>query len=323
MRRYGLDELRTPDAYSVEGELATLARRLSREHYETLGRGRVCMGGLREEFLAGLHADVVWAALEAVWERADAVAKRAQRGRETVGAITPPAGYRLELTQTEVLLHGPFEADLHRRLVRAGAQWDGAQGDNRKCWIIPTTKVPTLARIFNNWEAGRQGVAEQEEAHARSEIERWLGYVEDKAPGYLYETGVRRLEALGISRWPALAARLTEAKAQCAARQKAKDAATLAARGARAQTARSHDRPQRRLYALDEAPRLALPVRLGSAVVVFTGHGRAFRISEDDPSIWGSHLLGHEGSLGAYFYYREASAEERAALLSDNGDAHG
>lgn len=39
---------------------------------------------------------------------------------------------------------------------------------------------------------------------------------------------------------------------------------------------------------------------------VLTGYGKNVRISEDDPAVWGSHLLGHEGSFGKIAYYRPA-----------------
>ncbi|MBK7814491.1 MAG: hypothetical protein IPJ52_09390 [Rhodocyclaceae bacterium] len=37
---------------------------------------------------------------------------------------------------------------------------------------------------------------------AVAEIERWLGYVEDKAPDYLYANGVDKLRALGVANFP-------------------------------------------------------------------------------------------------------------------------
>ncbi|HEY0205309.1 MAG TPA: hypothetical protein VGC15_14290, partial [Acetobacteraceae bacterium] len=38
-------------------------------------------------------------------------------------------------------------------------------------------------------------------------------------------------------------------------------------------------------------------------VLKHTGYGKTFRISEDDPSVHGSHLLGHEGESARFAYY--------------------
>lgn len=72
---------------------------------------------------------------------------------------------------------------------------------------------------------------------------------------------------------------------------------------------------RRRFVALDwERPALNTPMRHGGAVVVVTGFGKSFRVDADMPSIWGSDLLGHEGELCCYAYYRPANDEEIAAL---------
>jgi hypothetical protein len=76
----------------------------------------------------------------------------------------------------------------------------------------------------------------------------------------------------------------------------------------------------RRLYALSNAPLIDTPVKLGDSVVVFTGRGKSFRIDEDAPSIHGSHLLGYEGSMSAYFYYRAATESEIEVLATATAD---
>jgi len=64
------------------------------------------------------------------------------------------------------------------------------------------------------------------------------------------------------------------------------------------------------LYPLGDLPPQGVPIRLGERWVVYYDRGRDFRISEDDPSCFGAHLLGHEGESGCYCYYREATPEE-------------
>ena len=44
--------------------------------------------------------------------------------------------------------------------------------------------------------------------------------------------------------------------------------------------------------------------------IVFDNVGQSFNINTDHPSTNGSHLLGHEGEKGAYYYYRDARPDE-------------
>ncbi|MBK7814502.1 MAG: hypothetical protein IPJ52_09445 [Rhodocyclaceae bacterium] len=67
---------------------------------------------------------------------------------------------------------------------------------------------------------------------AVAEIERWLGYVEDKAPDYLYANGVDKLRALGVANFPEHKQRL--------------DAAIQAVRSAKAKSNRALQRKESR-----------------------------------------------------------------------------
>lgn len=66
----------------------------------------------------------------------------------------------------------------------------------------------------------------------------------------------------------------------------------------------------RLLYPISDTPPLNKVIKSGSKYIVFTGYGKKFKISEDDPSIHGSRLLGHEGDYGCYCYYRYATDDE-------------
>lgn len=66
-------------------------------------------------------------------------------------------------------------------------------------WTLATpVSVEDLARI--------------EEQERLLEIERWLGYVEERIPTYWYDKGVVKLKELGIERYPELFERLIKAK---------------------------------------------------------------------------------------------------------------
>lgn len=71
---------------------------------------------------------------------------------------------------------------------------------------------------------------------------------------------------------------------------------------------------QRALFPLSNQPPLNRPVRWYGQVIVFESRGKSFRIDENHPSVFGSHLLGHEGDYGCYCYYRKATPDEITTL---------
>ena len=194
-------------------------------------------------------------------------------------------------------------------------------------YVEESSRYGTVIRVFP------KSRADVDQAERHSQIVQWLGWVEEKAEqGYVYAKGVEKMESLGIHEYPALKERLDAALSLAKgifAREKAKQDQEREERQQEyeAQRAvyyqqRAEVRAHRILYALSQIPRLNVPVRLNerrrdSKVVVFTGTGKPFRISEDDPSSLGSHLLGHEGERGCYCYYREATADEIADVEVD------
>ena len=317
-------DLASPDTYASDPEIAALARRLAAQHYEELGRGRVGLGDLKREFTAGKHAAIVAAAL---------TPKKARRvAKVDPESLVPPTGYTIEVKPDEILLRGPFDDDLHARIKRSGGYWDGTTGKNRKLWVIPPGKAASLKKVLANWAGAKPGRAEEAVKKAaaesarreRDEAVRWLGYVEENAGQYLYKKGVEKLEGMGIGKWPDLKERLDAAVARAKAAKAAKAAEANknprtayggSNSGSGAGSTQSAPK-QRRLYLVSRQPRLNVPVMLGGKLVVFTGHGEQFRIHEDDASIHGPHLLGHEGEYGAYSYYRDATEDEKAAWES-------
>lgn len=65
---------------------------------------------------------------------------------------------------------------------------------------------------------------------------------------------------------------------------------------------------------LPRKPRIGRPCHFNGRIVVFTESHGCTRITEDDPSVYGSHLLGYEGDTGVRVSYRPASDEEIAML---------
>lgn len=314
----GLDK---PETYDNNPELATLARRLADAEFARRPTGSISRGDLKREFLSGQHAAEVGAALDAkAAEQAEQAAK-ATKAKTDAASIVAPPGYSVTVDGDIITVNGPFEQGLHDAIKRAGGHWNGA-GRN---WKLPTAKGSTLKRIMANLAKRHDPAAEEAKRaeKARGELERWLGYVEEKAPsGYLYRNGYDKLQELGISAHPDLKARLDAAvaKANAAKAEQERQRATAA-------SLRSFDRatqPERQarvLYPVSSSPVLNRPTRLGDQVVVFTGFGQPFRINDDHPSMYGHHLLGHEGERGHYAYYRPATEQEKTTYAARAAEA--
>lgn len=198
--------------------------------------------------------------------------------------------------------------------------------------------------------ADRSAADARVQASQRRDAERWLGYAESDAAGGKVNTNAMR-KAIDLGKdLPDLRERLLAVGAQNRANQAAlprkdaerwlayaesdaADGATgsnaitlarqmagqipdlgdrLSALEATITTNLSRPRPGRTM--LRTAPICGRVTRLGSALVVYTRVLRSQRISEDDPSIYGAHLLGYEGDMGALVEYRPATTEEVAAF---------
>lgn len=64
-------------------------------------------------------------------------------------------------------------------------------------------------------------------------------------------------------------------------------------------------------------PAKGIPTRLAGRILVIEDFGKAFPIDESAPSCNGSHLLGYEGEMGCYAYYRLATEAEIASIEAD------
>lgn len=312
MKRYAIEELSKADVYQADEKLATLARRVAAAYYQThrdMLPPDLSLGDFKRAMLRGEYPDLVKAAVDAAARAGSEKARSAQSGVEAIADLAIP-GYVISVEDQRIIISGPFSEDLHVRLKRLGGYWDGANGTNRKAWIVPAEKGASLKRVFAN---ARQQAAAQQKAAARAEAVRWVGFVESAAEkGYLYDKGVSKLQGMGFEQWPDLAERLAVAK------QRVADA--KAAQAQARETARPAARPDRILFPVSRMPVMGKPVRWRDRVLVFTGTGEKFRIHEDHPAVHGSHLLGHEGELGAYAYYRTATADEIAALEAQEAE---
>lgn len=352
MHRYTLEQLRMASTYAGDPALATLARRVAERQTEL----DLPLGERKRLALAGEMAEAVHAAMAAAITAEEAAAAAAAATVDAWARIALP-GWTITLGTDEAALSGPRDEAVNASLRRHG-RWDPV----RRAWIVPIEKGPTLARSLRRGnspaaEAKRsEAAAKAAETKARTQIERWLGYVEEAArQGRQYPRGVNECVALGIASYPDLQARLEQARHgtatrraeterwlgfveeaaregriyhrgldECRKRQIATfpelqsrlDAALarVQAKAAEETTQRAAHREARELHPLTRAPAMGVPYRRRDRVIVFERAGKRFEIDDSHPSIEGSHLLGHEGEWGAYYYYRPATATEIADL---------
>lgn len=158
----------------------------------------------------------------------------------------------------------------------------------------------------------RDAEALRKAAIGKKEAEKWLAYAEDDARQGMQATNAIVKAYTLCSQYEHLSERLTQLKARVAENEIQYKQHLLAQDKQRTEqkAQQAQKRQMRRLFPLSRSPSLNTTQRLGNKVVVFYERGKSFRISEDDPSIHGSQLLGFEGSMGAYSYYREATEAE-------------
>lgn len=141
--------------------------------------------------------------------------------------------------------------------------------------------------------------ADLEERTALRQAEYWLGLAEQDA-----RRGLTRTRAIGEAldrggKHEVLASRVTALKSQVEA--------TLAAAAARSQlplhtTQKNKNYDARFPFLLDACPAVGTEVEVYGGKYTVKGLGKAFRMSDDMPSMYGHTLLGHEGEWVRYAY---------------------
>lgn len=214
-------------------------------------------------------------------------------GRKWLTVTAPGKSFKMQLAITPDTKH-----------LKAGDKVENmAVGE-----VKESSRYGTTVKLYPASEAAAE---EARQKAARAEVERWVGFVEQAAKeGYVYKNGVTKLRELNYRQFPDLEAKVDAAIKKVADQKEEEKKARAAA------SAPSSDSVKGKiLYPVGKQPELNKPVRMpNGGVFVFTGHGKPFRINESHPSLYGSHLLGHEGDMGRYSYFRPATQDEIASL---------
>lgn len=134
------------------------------------------------------------------------------------------------------------------------------------------------------------------EAAAVADAEKWLRYAESDAANGSYKTNAIRTALLRCGKYEHLTDRISALNARVAENK---------TKWAQQNDNRRQSAKQRHLYPLATRPPLNTPVQFRNKTVIYHSYGSTFRIDCDHPSMYGSHLLGHEGESGCYCYYTE------------------
>lgn len=318
MHAYTLAQLALPDTYSADAELATLARRVATSRTDL----DLSTGDRKRLALSGGMAQAVFEALAAAnaaqATAAESSASTDAAGRAALAGITLPDGWALTIGATDAELSGPIDETMNTSLRRHG-HWDATA----RVWRVQISKGQTLARSLKRAAGPAAAAARQvrEDKLRRQEIERWIGFIESSArEGRIYDRGVNECRARSVQDFADLKQRLDAAitlatdRAAAVSRARTTENAARQARYAAERAQRAEQLSRRRLFPIAAAPVIGRAYRLAGSVVVYTSAGTKFRLSDDHPSTHGSHLLGHEGEMGMYCYYRDATASEIAEL---------
>ncbi len=296
--------------------------------------------------LSGGEAERVKDFLDREEKKALIAQAKLEKAKVIASELKAPEGYTLTVMDGEILLRGPWCEDLHAQIKRSGGTGEGVGWttgkEGRKAWVIPESKAESLSKILaksaeamSDAEAQRKKKAEQEAAE-RAEADRLRKEARAAAPkiaaGQYGPFTVKSVMGGYRVMFPYDAKRVAEIKSKGGNHfdsvekswffddsdavslktilDKARDEAALTpARVSPSSSANTLFR-KRILFPLYSIPPLFCPTMWHGKLVVFESKGSAFRITEDHPSMHGSHLLGHEGELGVYAYYRDAIPEE-------------
>lgn len=170
------------------------------------------------------------------------------------------------------------------------------------------TFEPTDAQAEAKREATQRGLIEQE---------KWLSYAEtDAARGSITSNAIQR--TLADCHDPRFADRLVALKAQLDDNRVAKALVSKPAAKPQSSGSARAEQGWRCIFPQSYLPRVGVPFRIYGYgdVVVCTGMEGQKRIDADDPSVYGNHLLGHEGEWGTWCRFRSATEAEVAAMAA-------
>lgn len=352
--QYSLEALSKPDLYESDEVVKKAAKIVIDAFYP---EGEMSRGDWKKKVRSGGEAERVKDFLDREAKKALIGQAKLEKAKAIASELKAPEGYSLTVTDGEILLKGPWCDDLHARIKRIGGAWESAGWDTgregRKAWVIPESKAESLRKLLAKSaeamsEARVKREKEAEKAAAeKAEADRLKEEARAAAPkieaGQYGTITVKSVEGGYRVMFPYDAKRVAEIKAKGGKNfdsvekswffdaadaaslktilEKARDEAALKPGGACPSKTMNTLFRKRVLFPLSVMPAFGSPRMWDGKVVVFESKGSVFRITEDHPSMHGSHLLGHEGEFGAYVYYRNAIPEEVKKWESSHKEA--
>lgn len=338
---FGDLDLSKPEAYADEG-VAAAARSVVKKDFLKIGAGKMGRGEFKRKVLAGDFPDAVMAVL---------TKKQAEKS-VVAGAISAAKSHAEELGVTVsphedsggISVSGPYNDDIHSRVKRAGGAWDGS----KKGWVIgkdSAGKLPSALKNAAKAAAKKKGGTVAIHAATKTTDEKKdsvpvssgsYGKISIAHIGFNASSGykvsfpynpllVSKIKDISGRRYnpddkswtipSSQAGKLASIASEEKARNPYYSEKDETAKRKERQASSSVEMPRQRrvMFPQYSKPAIGDIQYVNGKASVVTGYGKVFKISEDDPSIHGSHLLGHEGEMALYAYYRDATEEEKAA----------
>ncbi len=210
MKRYSIEDLSNPAIYQNDPTLATLARKVAEEHFDSLAKGRQGLGQFKRDVLDGRYPTLVADAVNRTIDHVERAGRAAEEARDAAPSLLArvafPCGWTSVVGTHDIELRGPYVEELRTRLARLG-RWDA----EARVWHIPFPKAKSLRQLFAH---ASQAATAAAHTTALDDLQRWVSYVEDHANnGRLYDHGLATLNTLGLAAHPDLVARVEAARA--------------------------------------------------------------------------------------------------------------
>ena len=271
---YSNEELSNPETYKDNPDLEAISRKVGNEKFESHAQGKMGRGDFKKSIQEGKFPELVKEHLDKVLAEKKKKEDDFALSHVIVPTLQLPSGWGSEVSDDGIHFAGPYNEDVQSRLKRLGSYYD----PKTRHWIAPHSSNVKLEKMFARAGAATERKKEEKEKQKREERIKWEAGEEDR----------KRQREENERKW---AAEETAKKTQIEKErmQRAKE--------------REDNPPEPSYHHRVLLPKGANPPKIEG--MSYSGKGKSFRINEDHPSTEGSHLLGHEGEMGEYHYYKK------------------
>lgn len=271
MKPAGNDQYADKSTYENDPKLASIAKKVAASAWMESDeyKSKMSMGEFKQAVLRGEYPGIV----------RDAVEKHESMYRDAINTDMPE-GYKISVDGAALVIVGPdkFDDDLNARVKKAGGRWDG---DNES-WRFPIEKGQDVAKMLSTWIKTRNK-PKKEKVGATAKVEALAigryGMIEAHEFNGQYRLRLpyneelkAKINALPGAKWDGNVWTVDVS-----------EKANQLLRNEKSSPTKQPEKPKYIVRADEFKP--------------IDKKESARRVGADDPSIYGSHLLGHEGEM--------------------------